>query len=337
MPPGMKLIIQITCYNEAEALPATVRDLPRQLPGIREIEYLVVDDGSCDGTADVAKRLGVHHVVRLRRHQGLARAFALGMDEALRHGADLLVHTDGDNQYCGEDISRLVEPILAGTADLVVGDRQVREIPHFSPLKKKLQAWGSWVVRLTSGAAVPDATSGFRALSRDAALRLNIMSGFSYTLDMLIQAGRNNMAVASVPIRTNPPTRESRLVRSTPQFVLRQAATILRVLMIYAPLRFFGVMALVPVVLGTLIGIRFLYYYFTGQGKGHVQSLILASILLTLGFQLGVLGLLADLISVNRRMLDRVLYRVRRDEPGAGRGVSNDVRPPEPGSRGGSE
>jgi glycosyltransferase involved in cell wall biosynthesis len=315
----MKLITQITCYNEADSLPATIRDLPRQLPGVGEIEYLVVDDGGSDGTADVAKRLGVHHIVRLTRHHGLARAFAVGMDEALRRGADILVHTDGDNQYRGEDISRLVEPILAGTADLVVGDRQVRDIPHFSPLKKKLQALGSWVVRLTSGAAVPDATSGFRALSRDAALHLNILSDFSYTLDMLIQAGRNNMAVLSVPIRTNPPTRESRLVRSAPHFVLRQATTIFRVLMIYAPLRFFGAMALIPGGFGALIGIRFLYYFFTGQGKGHVQSLILASILLTLAFQLGVLGLLADLISVNRKMLDRVLYRVRRDEPGTGR------------------
>lgn len=310
----MKLIIQVTCYNEAETLPRTIRDLPHRLPGIEPIEVLVVDDGSTDGTADVAKRLDVRHVLRLPRHIGLGRAFAAGLEEALRLGADLVVHTDGDNQYRGEDVQRLVEPILRGDADLVIGDRQVYGIPHFSAVKKALQRLGSWVVRLTSGTTVPDATSGFRAISRDTALRLNVFSTLSYTLEMLIQAGRSEMAVVSVPVRTNPPLRRSRLIRSTGSFVLGQTAIILRALMIYAPLRFFGGLALVPAAGGILIGLRFLFFYFSGQGGGHVQSLILASILLTLGFHLGALGFLADMIAVNRKQLDGLLYRLRKQE-----------------------
>jgi glycosyltransferase involved in cell wall biosynthesis len=310
----MKLIIQIPCYNEEQTLPATIGDLPRELPGVSEIEYLVVDDASTDGTSDIAKRLGVHHIMRLTRHHGFAQAFAIGMDKALRSGADILVCTDGDNQYCGHDIIRLVEPILEGMADLVVGDRRVKTIAHFSALKKQLQSLGSWVVRVTSGTTVPDATSGFRSMSREAALRMNVLSDFSYSLDMLIQAGRNNMAVVSVPIRTNPPRRESRLMRSMPHYILMQTATIVRGLMTYAPLRFFGIMALIPTGIGILIGLKFLYHYFSGHGQDHVQSLILASILLTLGFQLGAVGLLAGLTSVNRKMLDQVLYRIRRDE-----------------------
>jgi glycosyltransferase involved in cell wall biosynthesis len=306
-----KLIVQIPCYNEESSLPATIRELPRTMPGIDVIEYLVIDDGSADKTADVAKAAGVHHIVRLMKNQGYARAFAVGLEEALRLGADIIVTTDGDNQYKGSDIDRLVGPILEGKADVVIGDREVERVPHFSFVKKKLQKLGSWVVRIVSGTNVPDAASGFRAFRRDAALRLNVFSSYSPMMETIVQAGRNNMVVLSAPIRTNPPLRKSRLVKNTLSYIAQQAFIILRTFMIYEPKKFFGWSGLLALSLGLVLWARFLYYFLTGNGHGHVQSLILASILLTVGFQLGLFGLLADLIAVNRRILEEVQYKMR--------------------------
>ncbi len=307
----MKLIIQIPCYNEESTLPPTVRDLPRALPGIDEIEYLVVDDGSTDGTVEVARELGVHHVVQLRRNMGLAYAFQAGLDAALTRGADVIVNTDGDNQYRGEDVARLVQPILEGRADIVVGDRRVAAQEHFSPVKRLLQRWGSWVVERASGIPIPDATSGFRAFTRDAALRLTVISDYTYTLETLIQAGARRMAVVYVPVRTNAQTRESRLIRNIPSFLIIQAITILRFYMMYRPLRVFSVMGGVLVAGGVGLGLRFLYYYLQGGGAGKVQSLILAAILTIVGFQVWLIGLIAELVRMNRVMIEEMMYRVR--------------------------
>jgi len=309
----MKLIIQITCYNEGATLPLTIRDLPRTIEGFDQVEYLVVDDGSVDITVQVAKELGVQHILRLPVHKGLAAAFLEGLTQALRLGADVIVHTDGDNQYRGEDIAILVQPVLQNKADIVIGDRGVKTIPHFSILKRFLQRLGSRVVQFTAGTQVPDATSGFRAFSRMAALRFNVFTGRTYTLETLIQAGRKGMVIVSVPIRTNSPTRESRLIRSTFGFVVSQGFTILRLFCIYAPLRFFGTLALSSLAFGILLGIRFLVFFYSGQGQGHVQSLILASIFMTFGFQLAALALLAELISVNRKLLEDMQYQLRTE------------------------
>ncbi len=310
----MKLIIQIPCYNEESTLPQTVRDLPRALPGLGEIEYLVVDDGSSDRTAEVARELGVHHIVRLKQHQGLALAFSAGLEAALAVGADVIVNTDADNQYRGEDIALLVQPILDGQADIVVGDRGVAALEHFSPLKRFLQKWGSWVVQRASGIAIPDATSGFRAFTREAALRLTVLSDYTYTLETLIQAGIRQMAVVYVPVRTNPQTRQSRLVRSIPSFLVLSVVTIVRFYTMYRPLRVFAAMGGGLVAGGVVLGLRFLYFYLAGFGIGHVQSLILAAILTIVGFQVCLIGLIADLVSLNRKMLEEALYRVRRVE-----------------------
>ena len=307
----MKLIIQIPCFNEATTLPATLADLPRQVAGFDAVELLVIDDGSTDGTAQIARDLGVDHVVRFAANRGLAAAFRAGLDAALDLGADVIVNTDGDNQYPGASIPALVAPIVQGRADLVVGVRNIESIPHFSPLKKRLQRFGSAVVRRFSGLDVEDATSGFRAFSRRAALRLNVINRYTYTLETLIQAGRENLAVVTVLIEANPKTRESRLIRSTSRYVGRSAWTIVRIFITYEPLRVLGTVAAALLSLGTLIGLRFLYYYLTEGGQGHVQSLILAAILLIIGFQTGVLGVIADLSATNRRLLEEVLARAR--------------------------
>ncbi|RMF26305.1 MAG: glycosyltransferase family 2 protein [Chloroflexi bacterium] len=310
----MKLIIQIPCYNEEATLPLTVQDLPRSLPGVDEIELLVIDDGSTDRTVEVAQALGVDHIVRLGQHRGLATAFLKGLEAALVAGADIIVNTDADNQYRGEDIVRLVEPILAGQADVVVGDRGVASVPTFSPLKRHLQQLGSWVVQQAAGVSIPDATSGFRALSREAALRTIVLSEYSYTLETLIQAGARRMAVRYVPVRVNPQTRRSRLMRNIPHYLVNSTATILRTYTMYRPLRVFLTVGALMSLGGIALGVRFLYYFFTSGGQGHVQSLILAAILIIVGFQVCLIGLLADLIGFNRKILEETLYRLRRME-----------------------
>ena len=310
----MKLIVQIPCYNEQVTLPQTVQDLPRVLPGVDEIEILIVDDGSTDRTVEVAREVGVHHIVRLKRHQRLASAFLAGLEAALQAGADVIVNTDADNQYRGEDVGRLIQPILEGRADIVVGDRGVAAQEHFSPLKRLLQRWGSWVVERAAGIPIPDATSGFRAFTREAALRLTVLSDHTYTLETLIQAGARRMAVAYVPVRTNPQTRQSRLIRSVPAFLVLSIVTIVRFYTMYRPLRVFMTLGGALITGGLVLGLRFLYFFLQKGGAGHVQSLILAAILIIVGFQVCLIGLIADLVRLNRKMLEDVLYRVRRME-----------------------
>jgi glycosyltransferase involved in cell wall biosynthesis len=311
-----KLIIQIPCLNEADTLPATLRDLPPSIPGIDVIEWLVVDDGSRDGTADVARACGVQHVVRFRRRKGLAAAFSAGIDAALKLGADYIVNTDADNQYAGGDIPLLLVPLLAGEADICIGDRNIQAIAHMSPSKKLLQRLGSWVVRQVSGTQVPDTTSGFRAYTREAALRMTIISDFSYTLESIIQAGKRRMAIAHVEVRTNPVTRESRLFDNVFAYIKRSSATIVRIYASYEPLKVFSYIGGTFLAIGLLISLRFLYYYAIGQGYGKLQSLILAAVLLIVGFQVVLIGLVADLISGSRKILEDVQYRVRRLELG---------------------
>lgn len=310
----MKCIIQIPCYNEAQTLPQTVADLPTALPGVDVVEYLVIDDGSSDGTAEVAKRLGVHHVVRHMRNLGLARAFRTGLDACLQLGADIIVNTDADNQYVGADIALLVAPIVAGEAEVVVGDRGVAQVAHFSPLKRFLQRFGSWVISQAAGVPVPDATSGFRAMTREVALHTLVLSPYSYTLETLIQAGAQRRAIRFVPVRTNPPTRPSRLMNNLPHYLANSTATIVRAYAFYRPLRVFTTIGLIALLAGTLIGVRFLIAYFSQGGAGHIQSLILAAVLLIAGFQTLLIGLVADLIGANRKIMEEVLVRLRRGE-----------------------
>jgi glycosyltransferase involved in cell wall biosynthesis len=309
-----KLIIQIPCYNEEATLSQTVQDLPRILPGVDEIEYLVVDDGSTDRTAEVAREVGVHHIVRFKQNCGLAYAFLAGLEAALQLGADIVVNTDADNQYRGEDIGRLIGPILAGQANIVIGDRGVAALEYFSPPKRLLQRLGSWVVERASGIPVPDATSGFRAFSREAAMRLTVLSDYTYTLETLIQAGARRMAVVYVPIRTNPQTRPSRLISSVLSFLTISAVTIVRFYTMYRPMQLFTMLGGALVAGGVLLGLRFLYYFVQGGGTGNVQSLILAAILTIVGFQVCLIGLIADLVRLNRKMLEETLYRVRQME-----------------------
>lgn len=310
----MKLIIQIPCYNEEHTLPQTVKDLPTEIPDIDTVEYMIIDDGSKDRTLQVAEDLGVHHIIRNKNNRGLARTFRKGIDECLKRGADIIVNTDGDNQYAGWDIPKLIQPILDGEADVVVGDRKTQKIEHFSPLKKFLQRFGSYVVRKLSGVKVPDAVSGFRAYSREAAIQMNIVSPFSYTIEALIQAGKKHMAVSHVPVGTNEKTRESRLFTSIPKFIERQLTTIVRMYAMYQPLRVFFFIGLGLSVLGAIPILRFLFFYFTGEGDGHIQSLILGGTLIILGFFSFLIALLADLINFNRQLVEQTLEKVKRLE-----------------------
>jgi glycosyltransferase involved in cell wall biosynthesis len=310
----MKLIVQIPCYNEEKTLPLTANDIPRKIDGVDQVEILVIDDGSTDRTVEVAKEIGVDHIVRNICNKGLARTFLAGLDASLRLGADIIVNTDGDNQYKGQDIPKLVVPILKGEADIVVGDRQTDKIPHFSPLKKRLQKLGSWVIRGLSETDVPDTVSGFRAFSREAAMQMNIISPFSYTIETVIQAGKKHLAVTSVRIGTNPNTRESRLFKSMPNFLERSVTTMIRMYAMYQPLRTFFYLGVMCIILGLIPSIRFLYFHFTTGGQGHIQSLIFAAIMFIVGFNVLVMGLLADIVSFNRRLIEETLLRVRRIE-----------------------
>ncbi|MBN8501120.1 MAG: glycosyltransferase family 2 protein [Sphingomonadales bacterium] len=314
-----KLIIQIPCFNEAESLPDTLIALPRRLPGIDRIELLVIDDGSHDGTAEVARRFGVHHVVRHRRNRGLAAAFQSGIDAALAAGADIIVNTDADGQYAGADIAKLVAPIVAHQADLVIGDRGVGENAHFGPFKRRLQRLGSAVVRRLSATDVTDAVSGFRAISRAAAQRITITTEFSYTTDMLIQAGRKRFKILSVPVRTNATERPSRLFKSIPQFIVRQLLTMTRAYATYNPLRTFALLGGTISLIGLAPIVRFLWYWALGDGSGHIQSLVLGGSLLVLGVLTGLMGLLAELIGANRKLLEATLAHVRRLEDAVAR------------------
>jgi glycosyltransferase involved in cell wall biosynthesis len=323
----MKLIIQIPCLNEADSLPATLADLPRDVPGIDVVETLVVDDGSRDGTAEVARQQGVTHVVRFRRRKGLAAAFMAGIDASLQHGADIIVNTDADNQYAGRDIPRLVAPLLAGEADIVIGDRNIRDLRHMSWPKKVLQRVGSWAVRQVSGTQVPDTTSGFRAYTKDAALRITIVSEFSYTLESIIQAGKGRMAIAHVEVASNPRTRPSRLFDSMFSYIKRSGATIVRIYAMYEPLKVFTYIGAPLFGAGLILSGRFVYYYLQGEAFRHLGSLTAAGVLLIVGFQVVLIGLLADVISGTRKLIEDLRYRVRVMEL-RGRDADADRREP---------
>ncbi len=305
----MKLIIQIPCFNEEQTLPATLADLPSVVEGFEVTEYLVIDDGSTDKTAEIARENGAHHVVKLVKNRGLARAFMTGLEECLRQGADVIVNTDGDNQYRGDCIQSLVDPIVCGETQIVVGARPISEIKTFSPIKKLLQYLGSWVVKIASGANIPDAPSGFRAYHRDAAIRLQVNNNYTYTLETIIQAGRMGIPMTSVPVSVNRVNRPSRLFRSTFEYVIRSISTIIRVFVLYRPLQFFFYLAAVVSIPGLLGIARFLYFYFTEGGAGHVQSLVISGMLVALGAILMAVGLLSDLISSNRRLLEDIRVR----------------------------
>jgi glycosyltransferase involved in cell wall biosynthesis len=311
----MKLIIQIPCFDEEHTLPATLADLPREIAGVETVEWLVIDDGSTDRTVEVARGAGVDHIVRLTNNKGLAAAFQAGLDACLKLGADIIVNTDADNQYSGHEVPKLVEPILAGDADMVIGDRKTDQIEHFSPVKKRLQRWGSAVVRRASGTSVPDTTSGFRAYNREAALQMQVVSKFTYTLESIIQAGKMLVAVDHVPIATNPKTRESRLFPSTGSYVRRNAVSIFRIYALYEPLRVFLAAAAFFALIGAVIWGRFLYFFFFSDDPGqHIQSLILGSTLFIVAVQLAALGVVGDILAGSRLLQQRMLERVRRVE-----------------------
>jgi len=310
----MKLIIQIPCYNEETTLPAAIADLPRSIDGIDIIEYLIINDGSSDDTARIAKENGVHHIVNFKCNKGLAYGFMAGIDACLRLGADIIVNTDADNQYNGSDIEKLITPILSGEQDIVIGARPIDETEHFSARKKRLQHIGSWVVRVASGTSVPDAPSGFRAYTRDAAMRLNVINEYTYTLETIIQAGVNRMAVASVPIRTNPETRKSRLFKSMWAYVKRSATVIIRSFMMYRPLKFFTILGILTASVGGVFVLRFVIREIIGPGGGLIQSLVLAAMLIIIGAQAIIAGLQADLTAANRKILEDIQYRVKKLE-----------------------
>jgi glycosyltransferase involved in cell wall biosynthesis len=306
-----KLIIQIPCYNEADALPVTLSKLPRRMPGCDEVEWLVIDDGSTDGTAEVALAHGVDHVCRLPHNRGLARAFMAGLEACLAAGADIIVNTDADNQYEADDIPKLVAPVLAGQAEIVIGARPIHDIEHFSPAKKLLQKLGSWVVRIASWTKIPDAPSGFRAFSRNAALQMNVFNEYTYTLETIIQAGHKGLSITSVPVRTNPDMRPSRLVKSIPSYIRKSILTIFRIFVTYRPFRFFVLLGMVPFVLGALVATRYLVLMALGIAGQHIQSLILSAILILIGMQFFSLAFIADLMSVNRKLLEDLQLRMR--------------------------
>jgi glycosyltransferase involved in cell wall biosynthesis len=309
-----KLIIQIPCYNEEATLGVTLAALPREVAGVDSVEWLIVNDGSQDGTLDVARQLGCDHIVSFSRNQGLAKAFMAGLEASLRAGADIIVNTDADNQYSADDIPSLIEPILAGRADIVIGARPIQEIEHFSTTKKLLQKLGSRVVRIASNTDIADAPSGFRAFSRDAAMRMNVFNEYTYTLETIIQAGQNGLAITSIPVRTNEELRPSRLIKGIPSYLQQSLLTILRIFMAYKPFRFFMLLGTIPFSVGFLIGVRWLVLYLSGTPRTHVPSLILASLLILIGVQLWVFGLVADLLGVNRKMLEDIQLRMRRVE-----------------------
>lgn len=312
----MKLIIQIPCYNEADTLETALNDLPKSLPGVDVIEYLIVNDGSKDKTVEVARKWGVHHIIQFSQNKGLARGFMAGLDGCLRNGADIIVNTDADNQYRGDDIERLIQPILAGEADMVIGSRPIDETEHFSFLKKKLQHFGSWAVRRASGTDIQDAPSGFRAMTRETAMHLNVINDYTYTLETIVQAGRDKIAVTSVSIHTNPQLRPSRLFHGIWSYVKKSMIIILRAYIMYQPLKAFTYLACLPVLGGVLIGCRFVYLILLGRGYGHIQSLILGCTLIVVGFLTFMIGLVADLIAANRKILSDTQYHVKRMEYG---------------------
>jgi glycosyltransferase involved in cell wall biosynthesis len=310
----MKLIIQIPAFNEEGTITQTLREIPKTIDGVTSVETLVIDDGSSDTTAEAARKAGASHVVQLKTHRGLSAAFRAGIDEALRLGADIIVNTDADNQYAAADIAKLIAPIVAGTAEVVIGDREVATSPHMSPVKRVLQRLGSWTVGLASGLRVGDVTSGFRAFSREAAMQINVFNPFTYTLETIIQSGARNLGVQSVPVRTNAATRPSRLYRGVGTYLRKSVATIFRIYTLYKPLKTFFAIGAALLALGTILGIRFLWHFAEGDRAGHIQSLILAAVFLIVGFQTILIGLVADLISVNRRLSEEVLIRMRRLE-----------------------
>ncbi len=312
----MKLIIQIPCYNEAETLTIALDALPKKIDGIDQIETLIINDGSKDATVQVAKDWGVDHIVSFPQNKGLAKGFMAGIDACIRCGADIIVNTDADNQYCGEDIEKLVRPILNNEAEIVIGERPIDNIDDFSPLKKKLQHFGSFVVRKASATDIPDAPSGFRAFSRDAALHINVINSYTYTLETIVQAGRNRMAITSVPVRTNPELRKSRLFHSMGGYIKKSMLTIIRAYMMYKPLVFFLICGAVPFLIGLVFIIRFLIYYIKGVGMGHIQSLVVAAMLVMVGFMTFIMGMQADIIAANRKILEDVQFRIRRMEVG---------------------
>lgn len=308
----MKLIIQIPCYNEAETLEIALDALPKHIDGIDEIEYLIINDGSTDNTVEVAQNWGVHHIVNFKQNKGLAKGFMAGLDACLRNGADIIVNTDADNQYCGDDIEKIVRPILDGKADIVIGERPIDQTEHFSWLKKKLQHFGSWVVRKASNTDIPDAPSGFRAYSREAAMQMNVVNEYTYTLEQIVQAGRTKIAITSVPIRTNEELRPSRLFSSMFGYVKKSMLTIIRAYLMYKPMRFLITLGCFPFLIGVGLGVRYIILLCMGAGQGNVQSLILCSMLILIGVMIWVVGLLADVMAANRKILQEIQQKIRK-------------------------